>query len=449
MGRAKSMPGSRVLHHRRGTAEAIGCGTPRVALLGRDRGDLPAGAGTESLDRRLQSIGLGEIARCQAGGHSAIARAPRRARTSAARAGSKSLRSCRHCRRRPRGPRRDGAPPDNRSSNAATNFVSELHRFIFDGLPVRGILVRLAASWREMLSRRAAPPTPSPEPVQRLLGEMAAAGVLMHANIKFDGALLLQVYGDGPVKLAVAEIAHRPRLPRHRHGAAAQCQPKAHGWQRCSTLHGQGRCAITLDPVDRLLGQQPYQGVVPLHGDQREPLQRLSQVLEHYMLQSEQLDTRLVLAADDQCAAGLSSSSGCQPRARGCRSGDEDQHRPQRGLQPHRPPGGHAHARGAAESRRRHGAAPPVLGGEAALLRAARRRRAPRFACTLLARARSARMLRGLGPDESRRHHSPSSGRSRSACEFCGQRCTASIAVDVGELFVAPAEQAPGSNSIN
>jgi molecular chaperone Hsp33 len=70
-------------------------------------------------------------------------------------------------------------------------------------------------------------------------------------------------------------------------------------------VHGRGRCAITLDPQQRLPGQQPYQGVVPLHGDRREPLQALSQVLEHYMLQSEQLDTRLVLAADDTVAAGL------------------------------------------------------------------------------------------------------------------------------------------------
>ena len=70
-------------------------------------------------------------------------------------------------------------------------------------------------------------------------------------------------------------------------------------------LRGQGRCAITLDPADRPPGVQPYQGVVPLHGDRREPLQELSQVLEHYMLQSEQLDTVLVLAADDKVAAGL------------------------------------------------------------------------------------------------------------------------------------------------
>ena len=66
-----------------------------------------------------------------------------------------------------------------------------------------------------------------------------------------------------------------------------------------------GRCAITLDPKDRQPGQQPYQGVVPLFGDQHEKLEKLSEVIEHYMLQSEQLDTRLVLAANDKVAAGL------------------------------------------------------------------------------------------------------------------------------------------------
>jgi molecular chaperone Hsp33 len=70
-------------------------------------------------------------------------------------------------------------------------------------------------------------------------------------------------------------------------------------------VNNQGRCAITLDPQDRLPGQQPYQGVVPLFGDRGEKLENISEVLEHYMLQSEQLDTVLVLAADDKVAAGL------------------------------------------------------------------------------------------------------------------------------------------------
>jgi len=60
-----------------------------------------------------------------------------------------------------------------------------------------------------------------------------------------------------------------------------------------------------LDPVGRRAGQQPYQGVVSLYDDHKQPLKRFSDVLAHYMLQSEQLDTTLVLAANDTVAAGL------------------------------------------------------------------------------------------------------------------------------------------------
>ena len=70
-------------------------------------------------------------------------------------------------------------------------------------------------------------------------------------------------------------------------------------------MNNLGRCAITLDPTDKLPGQQAYQGVVPLFGDQHEKIENLSEVLEHYMLQSEQLDTKLILAADGNVAAGL------------------------------------------------------------------------------------------------------------------------------------------------
>ena len=82
-----------------------------------------------------------------------------------------------------------------------------LHKFLFEGLPVRGMLVQLRESWRELVSRRATASDGghafSPE-VRGLLGEMSAAACLMHANIKFEGALILQVFGDGPVKLAVS-----------------------------------------------------------------------------------------------------------------------------------------------------------------------------------------------------------------------------------------------------
>ena len=180
--------------------------------------------------------------------------------------------------------------------------MSELHKFIFEGVPVRGMLVRLDDSWREALQRRARVGA-FPPPVRVLLGEMAAAGVLMQANIKFNGALILQVHGDGPVKLAVAEV--QPDLSFRATAKVIGDVPADARLEALLNVHGKGRCAITLDPRDKLPGQQPYQGVVPLHGDQREPLQQVSQVIEHYMLQSEQLDTRLVLAANDDVAAGL------------------------------------------------------------------------------------------------------------------------------------------------
>jgi len=181
--------------------------------------------------------------------------------------------------------------------------VSEIHKFLFEGLPVRGMLVRLTDSWQEVLARRATAGDAFPPPVRMLLGEMAAAGVLMQANIQFNGALVLQVFGDGPVKLAVAEV--QPDLAFRVTAKVVGEVPEAARLEAMLNVHGQGRCAITLDPKDKLPGQQPYQGVVALHGDHREPLQALSEVLEHYMLQSEQLDTRLILAADDTVAAGL------------------------------------------------------------------------------------------------------------------------------------------------
>ena len=183
--------------------------------------------------------------------------------------------------------------------------MSELHKFLFEGLPVRGAIVRLTDAWQEILKRRAANNETGayPAPVTELLGQMSAAAVLMQANIKFNGALVLQVFGDGPVKLAVVEVQ-----PDFGVRATATIQGDVAAEASLSQMvnqNNEGRCAITLDPLDRLPGQQPYQGVVPLFGDQKEKLEKLSEVLEHYMLQSEQLDTTLVLAANMDVAAGI------------------------------------------------------------------------------------------------------------------------------------------------
>ena len=318
--------------------------------------------------------------------------------------------------------------------------MSELHKFLFEGLPVRGMLVRLTDSWQQVLQRRAEK-DPWPPEVASLVGQMCAAGVLMQANIKFDGALVLQVSGDGPVKLAVAEV--QPNL-RFR-GTATVIGPVPAGaqLQAMVNLRGGGRCAITLDPHRRHPGQQPYQGVVALHGDQREPLQQLSEVLAHYMLQSEQLDTRLVLAAGPALAAGLLIQrlpvEGAGNLA-GCRS--EDAGDPDEGF-----------------TRIAHLAATLTaeelltLDADALLRRLFWQEklqryepRVPSFGCRC-SRDRVRAMLVALGREESESLIAER-GAVEVGCEFCGQPYRFD-AVDVGEMFTPPARQAPGSATVN
>ncbi len=321
--------------------------------------------------------------------------------------------------------------------------MSELQKFLFDGLPVRGMLVRLTDSWREVLQRRAAASEVFPAPVRALLGEMAAAGVLMQANIKFNGSLILQTWGDGPVKLAVAEI--QPDLAFR---VTAKVVGEVFDSARLEAMlnvHGQGRCAITLDPKDKLPGQQPYQGVVSLHGDQREPLQNLSEVLEHYMLQSEQLDTRLILAANDEVAAGLliqrlpSAGAGLALRDEDDIGRNEDYNRI---------------ALLAGTLTREELLTLDVTSVLRRLFWQEPLRRFtvpadkawPRFACSC-SRARVGGMLKGLGRDEIDGILSEQ-GRVEIACEFCGLKYHFDP-VDVGELFTAARDQPPGSSVIN
>ena len=323
--------------------------------------------------------------------------------------------------------------------------MSELTKFIFEGLPVRGMLVRLTDAWREVLRRREAI-GPCPQPVRELLGEMTAAGVLMQANIKFNGALVLQIHGDGPVKLAVAEVQSDLAFR-----ATAKIVGEVALDARLEALvnrGGKGRCAITLDPRERLPGQQPYQGVVPLHGDRREPLQRVQQVLEHYMLQSEQLDTRMVLAANDELAAGLliqrlpvegeGNLEGEAGRA-GRRNEDDI---------------------GLSEAFNRIAILAATLTREELLALPAEKvlhrlfweerlrifePQSPRFACTC-SRERVRRMMQGLGREEVESIVAER-GDVEIGCEFCGVQYRFD-AVDVGELFTPGRDQPPGSHAV-
>lgn len=325
--------------------------------------------------------------------------------------------------------------------------MSELHKFMFEGLPVRGMLVRLTDAWQEILRRRQEAGG-YPAAVTELLGEMAAAATLMQANIKFNGALVMQIQGDGPVKLMVAEV--QPDLGLRAtatvQGEVADDAPLSH----MVNVLGQGRCAITLDPKDRLPGQQPYQGVVPLYGDRGEKLEKLSEVIEHYMLQSEQLDTRLVLAANDRMAAGLLIQRlPLQGEANLAGSGvarrDEDQIGQNEDY--------NRIAMLAASLKREELL---ELDAETILRRLfweedVRRFEpltgvdGPRFACTC-SRERVAGMLRSLGQDEVASILAEQ-GQVEVGCDFCGAHYRFDP-VDAAQVFLQPASQPPGSSGV-
>lgn len=320
--------------------------------------------------------------------------------------------------------------------------MTELHKFLFEGLPVRGMLVRLTDGWREVLRRR--PPGEGyPAPVRALLGQMCAAGMLMQTNIKFNGSLVLQISGDGPVKLAVAEV--QADLGFRATANVVGEVPEHARLEAMLNVHGGGRCAITLDPQQKLPGQQPYQGVVPLHGDRREPLQELSQVLEHYMLQSEQLDTRMILACDDQLAAGLLIQrlpvEGAGNLA-GARNEDEI------GLSEGFNRIAHLAATLTSEELLGLDARTVLrrLFWEERLVRLDVGARTPHFHCTC-SRARVSQMLRGLGRPECD-DIVAEQGRIEIGCEFCGAQYHFD-AVDVGEMFTPQRDQPPGSTSVN
>jgi molecular chaperone Hsp33 len=171
--------------------------------------------------------------------------------------------------------------------------TDRLLKFLFKAAPVRGGLVRIEEAWQQMVALHDFPPV-----VTRLLGEMVAAGALLATSIKFNGALVMQVHGDGPVKLLVVECL--PDLAIRATATIADTPIAADASMRdMINRNGRGRFAITLDPRDALPGQQPYQGIVPLDGE------TMADVLQAYMRQSEQLETRLWLAASEHVSAGL------------------------------------------------------------------------------------------------------------------------------------------------
>ncbi|MEM7251205.1 MAG: Hsp33 family molecular chaperone HslO [Pseudomonadota bacterium] len=160
-----------------------------------------------------------------------------------------------------------------------------LQRFVLEGSNVRGELVHLDDTWRTILSR-----TDYPAPVRRVLGEALSAVALLSATIKYEGSLILQMTGDGPVNLLVVQA----RADRTLRGLAR--------WRdvvQSTSLReqfGAGRLVMTVDPGP---GMERYQSLINITADS------IAELLLGYFDQSEQLSTRLWLTANEQSCAGM------------------------------------------------------------------------------------------------------------------------------------------------
>ncbi|GFO71811.1 molecular chaperone Hsp33 [Bathymodiolus japonicus methanotrophic gill symbiont] len=159
-----------------------------------------------------------------------------------------------------------------------------LRRFLFDGLAVRGEWLNLTASWQAAKQHHQ-----YPKAVMHLLGEALAAATLLSATIKFEGNLIIQAQGDGPLKSLVAQSTNKREIR-----GWARCDKAVTG-QSLAEVLGTGRLVLTIEPTTG----EPYQGIVPLAGTQ------LSDAVEAYFTQSEQLNTRLWVFANSNQATAL------------------------------------------------------------------------------------------------------------------------------------------------
>jgi molecular chaperone Hsp33 len=173
------------------------------------------------------------------------------------------------------------------------NNQDALHPFIFENTPIRGNLAHLNATYLDALQHQALPLL-----LKKALGELMTASALLISTLKMDGALILQLQSKGILKLLVVECNSDLEMRATAKWdealldeAIAEHKPDATFTQ----LIAAGQFVITLDPS---IGE-PYQGIVPIEGNS------IAEMLENYMLRSQQIDTSIWLYCNGEQAAGM------------------------------------------------------------------------------------------------------------------------------------------------
>ncbi len=163
----------------------------------------------------------------------------------------------------------------------------QLRRFLFDKANIRGEIVQLNDVWQIMEANHKYHPV-----IREYLGEVVAAAVLLSATIKFEGSLTIQASGDGPLSLMVVECRSNFGV----RGVAKYKEPLPEQTD-IKTLLDKSNLIII---IEQALTNERYQGIVALlEGNS------IAEFLEGYLQHSEQLETRIFLAADKQAVGGL------------------------------------------------------------------------------------------------------------------------------------------------
>lgn len=158
-------------------------------------------------------------------------------------------------------------------------------------LDVRGRAVQLGTMVDQILSRHA-----YPEPVARLLAEAIVLAVLLGTSLKFDGKLIIQTQGDGPVDLLVADFTAPGDLRAYaRFDEERLAEAEKEGRTRPEELLGNGILAFT---IDQGAFMQRYQGIVEMRGESLEAM------AEGYFRQSEQIPTSIRLSVAELIERG-------------------------------------------------------------------------------------------------------------------------------------------------
>lgn len=156
--------------------------------------------------------------------------------------------------------------------------------FQIEGWPVRGRITRLGASIHEVLTRH-----DYPEPVANLLGEACALAALVGSSLKFEGRLIVQAQGDGPVTYVVCDYDTTGQFRGYCRYDADRVAEASTGFARpgARTLLGDGLFIMTVDQGEDM---ERYQGITQIEGE------TLALCAEQYFAQSEQTPTRIRLA---------------------------------------------------------------------------------------------------------------------------------------------------------